>query len=162
MKNGRRQSIPALPAHRQFERRVSVKISRELARLRPPANLVSRKPAGGDGATRPACCTRENGSRVDPKRKTRTHEGRACEGVGNCSLRSAPPLGTRSVHRSSVAHCIQQGAPPPDRKGPLIMVFSAYAGGYAGSSTGRAGSPPFFSQRSSLAMAKETEWATVA
>ncbi|MFI1836330.1 hypothetical protein [Streptomyces olivaceoviridis] len=35
------------------------------------------------------------------------------------------------------------------------------AGGYAGSNTGFAASPPFFSQRSSLAMASEKEWATV-
>ncbi len=66
------------------------------------------------------------------------------------------------MHRSSVAHRIRQAAPPPDRKGRLIMVVFAYVSGYAGSSTGRAGSPPFFSQPSSLAMASETEWATVA
>jgi hypothetical protein len=69
---------------------------------------------------------------------------------------------TGSVHCSSGAHRIQQRAPPPGRKGPLITVVSAYVSGYAGSSTGRAGSPPFFSQRSSLAMASEKEWATVA
>ena len=72
------------------------------------------------------------------------------------------PLKTRSVHRSPVADRIQQTAPPPDRKGPLIMAVPAYVSGYAGSSTGLAGSPPFFSQRSSLAMASEKEWATVA
>ncbi|MGY3204559.1 hypothetical protein ACVW19_005074 [Streptomyces sp. TE5632] len=66
------------------------------------------------------------------------------------------------MHRSSVAHRIQQTTPPPDRKGCLLVGVPAYAGGYAGSSTGRSGSPPFFSQRSSLAMASETEWATVA
>lgn len=66
------------------------------------------------------------------------------------------------MHGSSVAHRIQQAAPHPERKGPLIIVVSAYPGGYAGSSTGLAGSPPFFSQRSSLAMASEKEWATVA
>ncbi len=38
----------------------------------------------------------------------------------------------------------------------------AYVSGYAGSSTGLAGSPPLFSQRSSSAMASEKEWATVA
>ncbi|CAM5717481.1 hypothetical protein SGLAM104S_06469 [Streptomyces glaucescens] len=48
------------------------------------------------------------------------------------------------------------------RKGRLITVVSAYADGYAGSSTGFSGSPPFFSQPSSLAMASEKEWATVA
>lgn len=42
------------------------------------------------------------------------------------------------------------------------MLVSALVSGYAGFSTGFAGSPPFFSQRSSLAMASEKEWATVA
>ncbi|GGY70019.1 hypothetical protein GCM10010300_11550 [Streptomyces olivaceoviridis] len=47
-------------------------------------------------------------------------------------------------------------------KGRLITLVSAFVSGYAGFSTGFAGSPPFFSQRSSLAMASEKEWATVA
>lgn len=72
------------------------------------------------------------------------------------------PLETRFVHCSPVADRVQQTALPPDRKGPLILVVSAYVSGYAGFSTGFAGSPPFFSQRSSLAMASEKEWATVA
>ncbi|GFH37900.1 hypothetical protein SCWH03_41400 [Streptomyces pacificus] len=58
----------------------------------------------------------------------------------------------------------RQTSPPPDGKSPwpLITAVPTGAGGYAGSSTGRAGSPPLSSQRSSLAMARETEWATVA
>ncbi len=66
------------------------------------------------------------------------------------------------MHRSSMAHRRRQAAPPPVRKGRLIMAVFAYADGYAGSSTGRSGSPPFFSQRSSSAMASEKECATVA
>lgn len=52
--------------------------------------------------------------------------------------------------------------PSSGQEGPLSMAAPAYVSGYAGSSTGFAGSPPLFSQRSSLAMASETEWATVA
>ncbi|GGS12269.1 hypothetical protein GCM10010236_78440 [Streptomyces eurythermus] len=57
---------------------------------------------------------------------------------------------------------MQQAAPPADKKGRLSTAVPTQAGGYAGSSTGFAGSPPFFSQRSFLAMASEKEWATVA